>query len=222
MKKQYLYISILVLFFNNSFAQNTEKFKSYYFITASPCLSLKSFTASRAFKMPTKSTTVFDVAMQFQPSVNISFGASFSAQRFTSFDKRNRASGKSYFITTLYNPGILASYCYPISTKVNFYAQVKLNYQLSKLQYQYSDNASGVTSRVTLPLQNPNQYNLQFGLGGNFYISKYIGFHLEGAIGNPYMIKIGINYRFFSGVNSVANERKIERVEPLKGKPIYN
>ncbi len=222
MRKQYLYTSILVLFFNFAYAQKTEKFKSYYFITASPCLSLKTFAASRAFRMPTNSTIVFDVTLQYQPSVNISFGASFSAQRFTSFDKRNSASGKSYFITTLYNPGILASYCYPISTKVNFYAQVKLNYQLSKLQYQYSDNASGVTSRVTLPLQNPNQFNLQFGLGGNFYISKYIGFHLEGAIGNPYMIKIGINYRFFSGVNSVANERKIERVEPLKGKPIYN
>ena len=221
----YLYRVILITILLTHYAKGQQivnnKNQSYYFITASACLSLKSIIATSTFGAPTKSSNAFDITVQKKAAKSLNFGASYSQQKFTTDDNINSSSaGKAYVITTLYNPGILASYCYAINNKFEIYAQTKLNYMIIKREFQYTITSINKTSSVVVPEITPNQFNFQFGLGTNLYISKNIGFHFEGAIGNPYMLKLGVNLRF--GAQSDENKPKIKKVEPLKNKNIYN
>ncbi len=207
---------------NLVFAQTPVEHKPYLFATASVGLNIAMFLPDSIFQgLPTSKSPLADFSLQYRVSKNISFGASFAYQTLVSNDTSAGFGIGAYYIFNFYNPGIVASFTKQVSKKIDIYFQTKLNYQIMQTQLQYIDNSRGINSKVTAPIQNPNEFGFQFGLGFNYYFAKSLGLNFETAIGKPYFCKIGINYRVFTKGNP-ANERKIERVEPQKNKNYYD
>lgn len=203
-------------------AQSNSEFKPYVFATGGVAININLFLPDSRFEgLPTKKTPVYDLTLQYRGSKHITFGACMARQQLVSTDTSAGFGVGAYYIFNLYNVGVVASYNAQLSKNFDFYFQTKLNYQILQTQLQYVDNSNGINSKVTVPMQNPNAYNFQFGIGFNYYFAKSLGLNTEAAIGSPYFFKLGINYRLFTN-GTPANERKIKREEPIKGKNFYN